>query len=161
VFGRRFFAALTVASLAACGSASDAVTFAPPSNFHAKSSVGPLAQTWETDDRQSELVLLQLPVKADLDKILAGQGLNDASVRQRKMITICGNQPALYAHTVGTVGNVNVETTGNGNTRLSRGIVDMIGTNANGRTYVAIYARSIKTPLDAAAEDAIHKVCPK
>jgi hypothetical protein len=161
VFGRRL--SLVVALLlAGCGSASQSVTFAAPPNFHERASIGSFAQVWETSDKRSVLVLTQLPTQIDLRELLREQGLSGAKVRVKKMIAICGSQPAVYVEAMGTGGGAfNIGIAKVQDSKRTPSAVDFIGTNVNGHTYMAVYTRPLHAPPDPAAEDAIHKVCPK
>lgn len=147
--------------LAACGSATDSITFKAPANYAPKASLGPFMQVWSTADKHSALVLMQLPAQVSLDDMLTKANLKDAHVNVKRMITICGNQQAVYAEMTGTVGGTVNVGVADGKTATNPGDVDFLGTNVNGHTYMAMYVRERSAPADPAAVAAIHDVCPK
>jgi hypothetical protein len=155
-------AVICAAAISACGSASDSVTFQAPPSYESRASIGPFVQVWETPNRRSAMILMQLPTQVDLDRVIQESNVKDADVRVNKMITICGKQRAVYAEMTGTTGGaVNVGVGNAPGSKESRSDVDFLGTNVGGRTYLAMYVRPIGTPTDPAAEAAIHNVCPK
>ena len=148
-------AVLALAAVTACGSASDAVTFTAPAGFVEKASIGPFVQVWAEESTDSAIVLTALPTKMDLHEAVQGSGVKGAQIDKEKMITICGNQSALYADLVG--GHITVGT-GKAPKPMR---VELVATVAGGKSYVAVYTRPVKAPANTAAEAAIEKLCPK
>ncbi len=143
-------------ALAACGSATDAVTFKAPATYQSAASIGPFMQVWTTADKHDALILMKLPTQVSLDQMLAQSSVKNATVHLQRQLTICGSQPAVYAEMTGVAGMV-----GNSSSGKEPGDVDFIGTNVSGHTYMAMYVRDHGTPVDPAAVAAIHDVCPK
>jgi hypothetical protein len=144
-----------LASLAACGTASDAVTFHAPPGYTQTASVGPFVQVWKTTDNANILTLLALPAKIDLDKALSQSDIHDAEVKAKKNITICGGQEAIYADIVGTMHR------GGEDAPAEKGHIEFLATNVGGKTYMAVYVRPLSAPVDPVADAAIHAICPK
>lgn len=143
-----------VAALTACGSATDSVTFQPPSNFHSKASFGPFMQMWESGPR-NVIMLMSLPVQTDLDKAVREADLKDARVRKNERIKICGgSQDAVFAQIEG-------ESSTAGDEPKQPSEIEFLATNVKGKTYLAMYLRPLHTAADTAAEAAIRDVCPK
>jgi hypothetical protein len=151
---RRTFALIALAALAACGSASDSVTFAAPPGYTQAASIGPFVQVWMTADKESLITLVALPVKADLDKAMSQADIKDAEVKAQRNIKICGSQPALFADILGVS-----KSTGGEVPHKMR--IEFIATNANGKTYMAMYMRPLAAVANPAAEAAIQNICPK
>jgi hypothetical protein len=154
---RRWFAGLvSLAALAGCGSATDAVTFKAPAGFTSAFSVGPFMQLW-TGPQDSALMLMALPKKVDLNQAINSSSVRDAQIEKQAAVKICGNQPALYISMIGT----SHTTIGSPAPAAHKSQIDMIATEVNDKTYMAMYMRPVGAPADAAAETAIHDVCPK
>ncbi len=152
--GPIFAAAIAAIALTACGSATDAVTFTAPSSFHSKASLGPFMQMWQGKDGRELLILMALPMQGDLNKAMSQSDLKDADAQK---ITICGNQPAMFAQGVGH-GHVGVSTS---NTTTEPSKIEVVATVVRGKTYLAMSSRPLKAPADPAAEKAIKDVCPR
>jgi hypothetical protein len=152
---RRTFVVIGLAALAACGSASDALTFAPPSGYTQAASIGPFMQIWDTADKHNAMILIALPAKIDLQKAMSQSSINDADVKVQKEIKICGSQPAMYADLIGTV-----DAAKNGATP-TKSRVEFLATNVNEKTYMAIYVRELQAPANPAAEAALKNLCAK
>jgi hypothetical protein len=152
---RPFFAAVAVAVLAGCGSASDAVTFEPPPAYHSKASFGPFMQLWEGSPH-TVIMLMSLPVQADLNKAMDQANLKGAKVNKEARIKICGgSQDAIYAE-------LESDATKSGNSEISGpSQIEFLATDVKGKTYMAMYARPLHNAADPAAEAAIRNVCPK
>ena len=147
----------SLAMLAACGSATDSITFKAPSNFTTAASVGPFMQMW-TGPQRSALMLMALPTKIDLDKAVTSSDIKDATIEKESTIQICGNQPAVFVSMIGQREAVGSASPGGAEQKRQ---IDFLATNANGKTYMAMYMRPVGTPADAGAENAIHDVCAK
>lgn len=152
---RLFLTAGAIALLAGCGSASDAVTFHAPPSYQAKASFGPFMQVWSREPH-SALVLIALPVQTDLNKAISQADLKDSHLEKKEQIKICGGkQDAFYAMLEG-------EAKFDANSSASeRSEIEFLATNLGGKTYMAMYARPLRSPADPAAEAAIRNVCPK
>ncbi|HET9031126.1 MAG TPA: hypothetical protein VFN49_13220 [Candidatus Aquilonibacter sp.] len=145
--------AVFVLALTACGHATDSVTFTAPPAFHEKASFGPFMQIWEGEPH-TVLMLMALPVAADLNKAMDQANLKDAKVQKNEHIKICGgSQDAVFAQLEGET------TTGSSSSGPSE--IEFLATNVAGKTYMAMYARPLHTAPDSAAEAAIRNVCPK
>ena len=75
--------------------------------------------------------------------------LNDVSVEEQRTITICKSQPATYVRARGSSSRGGDES------------VEMIGTNAGGNSYFAMYVRPLGAAPNAAARAALREVCTK
>jgi len=148
-------AVTSLAGLAACGSASDALTFAAPPGYTQAASIGPFVQVWNTADKKNVITLIALPTKIDLDKAMSQSDIKDAQVNEEKHIAICGNQKAIYADIIGE------STTGQTGTAPRKMHIEFLATNIGEKTYMSIYLRPVGAPLDGAADRAIHNICPK
>ncbi|HTC31201.1 MAG TPA: hypothetical protein VK702_10765 [Candidatus Acidoferrum sp.] len=144
-------------ALAGCGSATDAVTFKPPANYASAAQIGPFMQLWR-GPQHSSMMLMAFPTKIDLDKAMTGSNFKDAQVLKQSSLQICGNQPAYYVSMIGTGDSLGSSSPG---IRLEKHQVDLIATDAGGKTYMAMYVRPIGSPADATAESAIRNVCSK
>ncbi|MDE2482930.1 MAG: hypothetical protein KGN02_12175 [bacterium] len=158
---RLVLAGAALVALAACGSATDSITFKAPANYTPKAQIGPFMQVWTTADKHSALILMQLPTKVSLDDIMSQTNVKDAQVKVKRTLTICNNQPAIYAEMTGTTGGMVNVGTSDGDTKTTQGDVDVLGTNVNGHTYMAMYVREKNAASDPAAVAAIHDICPK
>ncbi len=152
---RRTSSFALLAALAGCGTASDAVTFHAPPGYTQAASVGPFVQVWKTADTASILTLVALPTKIDLDKSVNQSDIQDADVKVKKDITICGNQQAVYADIIGTMRRAGSES------KPEKGRIEFLATNVQDKTYMAVYVRPLTAPADPAADEAIHNICPK
>ena len=141
-----------VALLTACGSATDAITFSAPAAFHAKASIGPFMQLWESAPH-NVIILMSLPTQLDLKRAMEQADLKGARVEKNERIKICGSQPAVFAQVQGETN------TGSENSQPSE--VEFLATNVKGKTYMAMYARPLHSAADPAAEAAIRNLCPK
>lgn len=145
----------SIALLAACGTASDALNFHVPPGYEQKASFGPFMQMWMTADKQNIMMLLALPAKVDLDKSMSQSDIQDADVKAKRNIKICGDQQAVFADIVGESKSVS----GGATPRKMR--IEFIATNVNDKTYMAMYMRPVNAPVDPAADRAVHDLCPK
>lgn len=157
-FASAVLATASLTALAACGSATDSITFTAPDGFVSKASLGPFMQIWTgTKDEHQVLMLLALPVKTDLNKAISQAQIKGGSMEEGKPITICGNQVAFYAEGTGEASTGDSSSTKN--QKPSK--IEILATEVKGKTYVAMYARPLTAPADPAADKAIHNVCPK
>jgi hypothetical protein len=152
---RRALAMIALATLAACGSASDSVTFQAPPGFTQAASIGPFVQVWNTADKQSLITLMALPVKMDLNKTINQASISDAKVTLKRNIKICGDQLAIFADIIGESKSAAPGVT------PSKKHIEFLATDANDKTYVTMYMRPVAAAADPAAEAAIQKICPK
>jgi hypothetical protein len=153
-----FLAACACAfALAGCGSATDAVTFKPPANYASAAQVGPFMQLWR-GPQHSSLMLIAFPTKIDLDKAMTGSNFKDAQVIKQSSLQICGNQAGYYVSMIGSGDSLATSSPG---IRMEKHQVDLIATDAGGKTYMAMYVRPVGSPADTGAEDAIRNVCSK
>ncbi len=147
--------AVAVAFVAACGSASDSVTFQAPPSYHAKASFGPFMQLWSREPH-TVLVLFSLPVQMDLNKAMTRADFKDAHIQKKEKIKICdGAQDAIFAMLEGQA------KTDPGEQVSEPSEIQFLATDVRGKTYMAMYARPLHSPADPAAETAIRNVCPK
>lgn len=153
---RRLAAYLVALALAGCGSATDELTFKVPAGYVSSLSVGPFVQIWKGPRPHTALMLMALPTKASLRDIQSNADVKDAQIVSQSNIRICGDQPARYVSLVGE--HTGVDT---GSSDRVKEQVDMVATYVNSKTYMGIYARPVGSPVDAAAESAIHDLCPK
>jgi hypothetical protein len=151
---RRMLATIALTALAACGSATDSITFQAPPGYTQAASIGPFLQVWRTSDTQNLITLFALPTKIDLDRAMSQSDIKDAEVKSKGAITICGSQPAVFADIVG-------ESKSTGGETPHRMRIEFIATNANDKTYMAMYLRPVDAAANPAAEAAIRKICPK
>jgi len=131
------------------------VTFQAPPGYVQRASVGPFIQIWGKD--KSVLTLIALPVKSDLHKSIQNSGFTGESKDDKEeSITICDNQPAILVEGTGQVHNA-----GSNSQVPQRGHVEIVATEAAGKTFMALYVRPIDAAVDTSAEKAIHNLCPK
>ena len=145
------FAALSL--LAACGSATDSLTFQAPPSYHEKGSVGPFMKIWEGAPHNA-IIVMSLPVQIDLDKAMSQAQLKNAEVEKRENLTICNGQRAVYALMRG-------EANTGDQSSSEPAEIQFVATDVNGKTVMAMYARPLKSPADAEASAAIKNLCPK
>jgi len=129
-------AAVCCAGLTACGSATDAVTFKAPAGYESAASLGPFMQLWKGPS-EGVLMLMAMPTKIDLSKIVDNANVRDAQVLKQTSLRICGNQPAVYASMIGERGELNASPAPSVKAEKDR--IDILATNVNGKTYMAMY----------------------
>jgi hypothetical protein len=156
---RWLMGATTTVILAACGSATDATTFAAPPGYTTAVSVGPFAQVWRGANTRSAIILMALPGEIDYKDITSESNVKDAEIIKQQPVKICGNQDAHYYSMIGDVEVESRESPPPGEARKQQ--IDVIATHLNGKTYLAMYTRPEGTTEDTAAEGAIHEICPK
>ena len=154
-------AALSAVVLVACGTVTDSVKFSVPPKFESKASLGPFMQVWQTPDQKSVMMLMAFPGELDMNKALEKAKVTDVKFRKRERITICGNQAADYAETVGTTSTDVKLGVGVASGTHSDSNIDMLATVANGKTYFALYTYPLHNTADAAAVAALRGVCAK
>ncbi len=152
---RRLSALALFAALAACGTASDAVTFQAPPGYTQAASIGPFIQVWDTANKQNIMMLMALPAKIDLNDAMSQSDIQDAQVKLKQNVKICGSQQAIFADIVGTS---KTAATGQAPRKMN---IEFLATNVHEKTYMAIYMRPLSAPVDAAADRAIRNICPK
>ena len=147
--------ASAAAFIAGCGSASDAVTFQAPPSYQAKASFGPFMQLWSREPHTA-IVLIALPVQTDLNKAMSQADLKDTRIQKKEQIKICGGaQDAVFATLEGTA------KTDPDASDSQPSEIEFLATDVRGKTYMAMYARPLRSAADPAAETAIRNVCPK
>ncbi len=152
----RHLLALGVAGavLTACGSATANITFKAPANYQSKASIGPFMKIWEGPAKGNLIMVMSLPVAMDLNKTMSQSTVKDAHIEKRQDLTICSGQRAIYAEMQGKTSNAGANAT-------EPSEIQFIATDAGGKTYMAMYVRPLKTPVDPAASAAIRNLCPK
>jgi hypothetical protein len=159
---KKLIAGVSFLALAACGSATDSVTFSVPPGYESKASLGPFMQIWGGKDPRDVLILLALPVTGDLNKAINQSQTKGASFDATQKITICDNQPAIFAKGTGQMTTDSPQSSGTaGAKKTEPSALEVIATQVKGKTYVAMYGRPLKAPVNPAAEKAIKNVCPK
>lgn len=154
-----FSAAAVCVVITGCGSATDAVTFKAPANYTSAAQIGPFMQLWRGPNHNS-LALMAFPAKIDLDKATTNSNIKNAQVVKQSTIRICGSQTAYYVSMIGNEATAGAGTSSPGAADEKRQI-DLLATDVDGKTYMAMYIRPLGTTADKAAEDAIHNVCSK
>ncbi|HTU69418.1 MAG TPA: hypothetical protein VMF11_03775 [Candidatus Baltobacteraceae bacterium] len=155
---RCFSGAAAIAVLASCGSAGEALTFKAPAGYTSVMSLGPFMQMWRGPN-QGVLMLMAMPTEIDLDKAVSSSDVRDAEIQKKATIRICGGgQQAVYVSMIGERDVLGSPAPGS---NAEKRQIDFLATNANGKTYMAMYMRPLGTPQDPAAEGAIHEICPK
>ena len=154
---KKMFAGVCLLALVACGSATDSVTFTAPSSYTSKASLGPFMQIWGGKTEHDVLILLALPVAGVLNKAIDQGQIKSAQLDTTQKITICDNQPAIFAVGKGEMSTGDSSSTSN----KEPSALEIIATQVKGKTYLAMYGRPLKSPADPAAEKAIKNVCPK
>jgi hypothetical protein len=149
---RPIAALAAAAALAGCGHAADSTTFTAPPNFRSVASIGPFMQIWEAGPENS-LILFALPVKTNLDNAMQQAQVKDVQDMHQSKIAICGGQPAMFMTAQG------VASTGAKDSPPSQ--IEMVVTDINGKTFMAMYDRPLHAPADPAAEAAIKNICAK
>ncbi len=137
--------------LAACtSSATQGVDFKAPSDWKSF-GIGPM-QMWfppgQTGSGKSGtvLMLMRLPLGSHPSPISASS-FKDSKITENKTIEICGNHPAQYIAFTGERGNVS-------------GLGQVVETNWDKNTYLALYVRDQNIPENADASAAIRNICP-
>ncbi len=154
-------AILGAASLAGCGSVTDSVDFHVPPSYVSRASLGPFMQVWESPDKKSVMMLMQIPASVDLNKAMQNMDIKDATIKKREQLTICGNQPAIFGEVVGATGSrINVGI-GNNRARSENSNVDFMITRVNGKSYVASYVWPLHGAPDPTAQASLHGICAK
>jgi hypothetical protein len=145
--------------LAGCGSATDATTFAAPPGYTTAVSIGPFAQVWRgPKGTRSGIVLTALPTEIAFNNITESSNVKDAQILKDQAVKICGNQDAYYVSMLGESPESDTSSAGGSGGKQQ---IDLIATHLNGKTYLAMYVRPQGAVQDAAAESAIHGICPK
>lgn len=157
---KKLFAGVCLLALSACGSATDSVTFTAPPGYTSKASLGPFMQIWGGKTEHDVLILLALPVAGDLNKAIDQGQIKSAQFEATQKITICDNQPAIFAQGRGEMSTTAGSSTASTSMKEPSAI-EIIATQVKGKTYLAMYGRPLKSPADPAAEKAIKNVCPK
>lgn len=138
--------------LASCGSPADSLAFKAPPNWTATPGLFGRAQIWINNGQFVALIRGDKNMTFD-DAAKSAPNVNDTkSTLTSKTITLCGTQKAQYF--VGTG-----QSTRNGKTQ--RNVVEGTFTQIGNDRFVAFYVRPAAVQPDAAAENAIHSVCPK
>ncbi|MEO9170109.1 MAG: hypothetical protein ABI282_09920 [Candidatus Baltobacteraceae bacterium] len=151
---------LAALTLAACGSVSDSVDFHAPAGYVSKASLGSFMQVWQSSDGKSALMVMQLPGEVNFERAMNSADIKNATVKKREQITICGNQPALFAEVTGT--SANVKLSGDEVTaKRERSNIDFLVTHGHGNSYFAMYAWPLKDAPNPAAQSAIRDLCAK
>lgn len=153
---KKLIAGLSLFALAACGSATDSVTFTAPPGYVSKASLGPFMQIWGGKTPHDVLILMALPVAGDLNKAMDQSSVKGADFKPAQRLTICDNQPAIFAE-----GHGEMNTGGSSDKTTQKSEIEIIATQVKGKTYLAMYGRPLNAPADPAAEKAIKNVCPK
>jgi hypothetical protein len=119
-------------------------------------------QLWKGPN-ETALMLMALPTQVDLNKAVTSTDIKDAEVQKTSKVQICGDQPAIYVSMIGTESTSFTGSSAPSGTSATeeKHQIDLLATNARGKTYMAMYIRPVGTPADPAAEGAIHNVCPK
>jgi len=160
----RALAATAVAvALAGCGftkSPAEGLTFKPPDGWASTPGVMGRFQLWTSpggsEDKQV-LMLLKLPATAKLDaaefSANAGSGspltITDETVIQRRSLTICSNQPAVYSKMRGKSSKSNDEET-----------VETVISRSSDAAYLAMYVYPVTASPDTAVEASLFDLCP-
>lgn len=153
---KKLIAGVSLLALAACGSATDSVTFTAPPEYTSKASLGPFMQMWQGKTPHDVIILMALPVAGDLNKAMDQSSVKGADFKEAQKISICDNQPAIFAE---GRGDMNTGSSSDKDTKKSD--IEIIATQVKGKTYLAMYGRPLNAPADPAAEKAIKNVCPK
>ena len=148
-------AALALAGLSACGSATDATTFQPPASYKQVGQFGPFLTIWIGPDKQSSVFLMALPTQVKPEDAMKNADIHGSDVKEAKMIKICGSQDAYFADLIGTV-NTPQTATHKQNQRI-----EVLATLLNGKTYVVAYSRPVQAAVDPQVDSAIKNICPK
>lgn len=111
-------------------------------------------QFWRPPSSDREVLMLfksprQMAAKDFFNSPGVKDSLRDISVEERRQITICNGQQALYVRARGTSSHGGDES------------VEMIGTNTGGNSYFAMYVRPLGASPNAAAETALRAICSK
>lgn len=155
-------AMFTATAFSACGSVSDSIDFRPPAGYESKASLGPFMELWESPDKRSAIMLMQVPTEVDIDKALNSANVKNSKITARKRITICGHQPAMLLGMTGTTTGSNVKIgIGEGSSKTENSDIDFVMTHLDGKSYFSMYARPIHTVADPSAENAIRGLCAK
>jgi hypothetical protein len=150
-----------VTGLAACGSATDNLTFKVPAGFTSKTSLLGFMQMWTKGegDNPSMIILARIPVKVDLNQkdfqspdLSSYTGVKNGNAKLESMarITICGNQPAILTKTNAADKNNKKEME-----------MQTLLTVVDNSTYAAVYMYPETQAVDRGAEDALKTVCAK
>lgn len=145
--------AAAAVALSGCGltsSPADNLTFKAPGGWQGSPGIMGFMQFWKPPAGKSEvLMLFKSPKTLTTTEVFKNADLTDATVRAQKAITICGNQSAQYYKALGTSKNGNDSN------------IEMVMTNANGTTYMAMYVYPVAGTANGDAEAALRELCSK
>jgi hypothetical protein len=135
-------------------SPADGLAFRPPPGWRSSPGIMGFMQFWRPPSSDREvLMLFKSPRPIATKDFFNSEGVRDSlkniSEEERSQITICNNQPALYIKARGTSSRGGDES------------VEMIGTNAGGNSYFAMYVRPLGAAPNRFAETALRQVCTK
>ena len=151
--------ALPIALLLACSgcgltsSPADNLTFQPPSGWSASPGIMGFMQFWKSPSSDSQvLMLFKSPKEIDKKDVFSSAKLDEGD-ETRQTINICGNQTAEYVTARATSTDESKKKT--------ESEVQMVMTNTNGTTYLAMYVYPVGARPDPQAAAAIRELCPK
>ncbi len=154
---------LCTAALAGCGltsSPADNLTFKAPAGWSASPGIMGYMQFWKASDDEM-LMLFKSPKEISEKDVFSSAKLNDATIVERKDVTICNGQHAAYMLARGTA----TETTSTGGgvsvDKKTQSYVQAMETDANGTTYFALYIYPVDAKPNAEAVAALRQLCPK
>jgi hypothetical protein len=147
--------ALCVAgTLTGCGSVTSGLAFQPPSGWTGTPAMFGHLQAWVKSGDQKGSTQMVMLVKGNANSTHTGinevpsQYSKNTNVVQRGDVKLCGTQPAQQEIAEG------IDRDG----KKSR--IEIISTIIDKDRYIAMYIRPAALPADAAAESAIHSLCP-
>ncbi len=154
---RSFLAAFPALALAGCAfssSPADDLQFKAPAGWQSSPGIMGFMQFWRPASSDQEvLMLFKSPKPLKPSEVLTSNDLEasikDVKIERETTIRICGNQPATIFQAVGT---------------SSKGVqarVDMVMSDAGGKTYFALYIRPAGGPSNADAMSALRELCAK
>ena len=148
-------AALLVAS--GCGftsSPADNLTFKAPPGWQASPGIMGFMQFWKAPGSGDEvLMLLRSPKRIPTNDVMTTANVKDAKIESTQQVTICNGQSAEYVKAQGTAQNLT--------TKSSNSNLEMIISDANGTTYMAMYLYPLGAAPNAQATAALRELCAK
>jgi hypothetical protein len=147
--------------MAGCGLTSSPardVTFTAPAGWQASPGILGFMQFWRPPGNGDEvLMLFRAPKQESMQEIFSTSNMKDSDIIQRRTIRICHNQAAEYVRAQGTIhaiGDTGVHVNGDA-------YVQLVGTNAGGKAYFAMYVYPKSRLPSAQAVAALRELCPK
>jgi hypothetical protein len=141
-------------AMTGCGltsSPADNLTFKAPDTWSASPGIMGFMQFWTSPSTPKQvLMLFRSPKPIDEHQAFSSANMKNAKVEFDQQITICKTQPAHFVKATAT-------STKDGHDET----MQLIVTDLNGTSYMAMYIYPATAQPDSAAADAIRELCAK